>query len=273
MKETGKLEDYREHLFYRELSERTIGIYIRQAGLLLEYLNGENITKKTMLAYKKYLQGLERKASTTNLYIVAANSYLKYAGYEDCTIRTERIQKNRCLDNIISMEEYKEILSYTKESGREKYYHIIRVLVFTGIRISELSFLTVEVLSRGKFMVGNKGKIRQVYLPERLAVELMEYCRDRQIQSGVIFTGSSGRPISRVAVYKMLVHLAEMTGIEKKKVHPHSFRHLFAVTYMKQYADLTELADLLGHSSLETTRIYTATTAEEKRIRLNGLEF
>ncbi len=273
MKDTKDMREYAEYLFEKELSEGTISIYVRQAHLLLAYLDGRSITRKEMIQYKRHLGEKDRKVSTTNLYIVAVNSYLKYAGFAHCTIKTERLQKSRCLENVISMEEYRKMLSYAKESGRSKYYYILRVLVFTGIRISELSSLTVEVLSLGKFTVGNKGKTRVVYLAPKLIDELMEYCKMEKIQQGVIFTGKDRQPISRVAVYKMFIFLADMTGIEKKKAHPHSFRHLFAVTYMKQYADLTGLADILGHSSLETTRIYTATTAEEKRSRLNELAF
>lgn len=273
MRDTEELNKYADYLFQRELSQGTIGIYTRQAELLLDYLNDRPITKREMVTYKSLLHGQGRKAATVNLYIVAVNSYLKFAGYEDCTIRTERIQRNSYPENVISVGEYRQMIAYARESGHEKYYYLIRVLVFTGIRVSELAFLTAEVLPLGKFVVANKGRTREVYLPARLVAELNEYCRLEQIQSGVIFTGNSSRPISRIAVYKMLIRMADMVGVEKKKAHPHSFRHLFAVTYMKQYANLTELADILGHSSLETTRIYTATTPEEKRSKLDGLEF
>lgn len=273
MTKTKELNKYADYLFQRELSQGTIGIYTRQAELLLDYLNDRPITKREMVTYKSLLHGQGRKAATVNLYIVAVNSYLKFAGYEDCTIRTERIQRISYPENVISVSEYRQMIAYARESGHEKYYYLIRVLVFTGIRVSELAFLTAEVLPLGKFVVANKGRTREVYLPARLVAELNEYCRLEQIQSGVIFTGNSSRPISRIAVYKMLIRMADMVGVEKKKAHPHSFRHLFAVTYMKQYANLTELADILGHSSLETTRIYTATTPEEKRSKLDGLEF
>lgn len=273
MNKMNKFEDYEEYLIQRELAERTIKIYIRQAKQLHEYFGEKAITKKEMLAYKKYLLKQNRKVSSTNLYIVAANSYLRYIGLGDCTIKTERIQRRNSLENVINMEEYRRILACAKESRREKYYYIVRVLVFTGIRVSELAFLTVEALSAGKFVVVNKRKTRDVYLPERLIRELNDYCKAEQIGAGVIFMGNRQKAISRVAVYKMLIRLADIAEVEKEKVHPHSFRHLFAITYMKQYANLSELADLLGHSSLETTRIYTTTTAEEKRSRLNELDF
>lgn len=272
-KDKDHLDQYAEYLFRNELSEGTISIYRRQAALLLEYLQGRPITKEGMLEYKKFLTQQRKKPATVNLYIVAVNSYLRYAGYQDCTIKTAKVQRNRCLENVISAEEYRKMSEYARESGRIKYYYIIRVLVFTGIRIGELASLTVEVLSLGKFTVENKGKLREVYLPPRLTSDLSAYCREQQIETGVIFRGKGQKPIGRTAVYKMFLHLADMTGVEKKKAHPHSFRHLFAITYMRQYADLTELADILGHSNLETTRIYTATTAEEKRRKLDGLEF
>lgn len=272
-KEGKHLKGYEDYLFQKELSEGTIGIYRRQAALLLQYLEGRPVTKKEIIAYKHHLLEQNRKVSTTNLHIVAVNSYLKYAGYGDCTIRTSRLQRNRCLENVISMEEYRRILYCARESGRLKYYYIIKALAFTGMRVSELSFLTVEALASGRFAVGNKGKTRVVYLSAGLAEELAAYCREEKIESGVLFMGKGGNPISRIAVYKMLLRLADMAGVERKKAHPHSFRHLFAVTYMGRYADLTELADLLGHSSLETTRIYTVTTVEEKRRRLDGLGF
>lgn len=279
MEDTKELAAYRNNLLQRELSGGTVDIYLRQAQRLLAYLRQNRIaeiaelTKEHMLAYKKHLLSFGQKKATVNLYIVAVNSYLKYKGREDCIIKTERIQKNGCLENILSREEYQRMLDYARESGHEKYYFIMKVLSFTGIRVSELAFLTVEALALGKFTVDNKGKTREVYLPGGLAADIKNYCNANAIRSGVIFRGNRQRPISRNAVYQMLIRFADMVGIDKEKAHPHSFRHLFAVTYMKQYADLTELADILGHSSLETTRIYTATTAEERRRRLEGLNF
>lgn len=273
VKNTKDLKKYADYLFQKELSEGTIKIYVKQAELLLDYLKCREITKDEIIKYKKYLLAKERKITTTNLYIVAVNSYLKYAGYESCTIKTKKVQKNRCLENVIDMEEYQKILDYTLDSGRIKYYYIMRVLAFTGIRISELSFLTVEAIYAGKFTVANKGKIREVYLPEMLINELKAYCKKEGIASGVVFYGTAQKPISRIAVYKMFTQLADKAGVKKEKAHPHSFRHLFAVTYMGKYSNLPELADILGHSSLETTRIYTATSAEERRRKLNGLNF
>lgn len=268
---TSKIEGYKEYLQEAELSENTIRVYLKQARDFQDFLDGRVISKKETVAYKNHLLNQGREKTSTNLYIVAVNSFLKYAGFGECVLKTERIQKRQCPENILSREEYDKMLSYARESGRDKYYCIMRTLALTGIRVGELGDCTVEALSSGKFMTSNKGKTREIYLPDKLIRDLMEYCRNSHIKSGSIFLGNAGRAIGRTAVYKMLVHLADIVGVPKEKAHPHSFRHLFAVTYMEQFSNLFELADILGHSNLETTRVYTITTGEAKREKMNLL--
>lgn len=271
MERTKDLEEYLEYLKDKELAQRTIDIYLREAGRLTDYLSGKNITKGNMVDYKKYLLSYGYIPTTLNLYIVAANSYLKFLGHSECVIKCIRVQEKQSLDNIISFEEYHELLNYAKESGREKYYVILKTLAMTGIRVSELKFFTVEILNKKALFVSNKQKVREICLPEKLMKELRKYCQEFGIEEGIIFRGDGEKPISRTAVYKMLVKMADMVGIEKGKVHPHSLRHLFAITYMEHYANLFELADLLGHSSLETTRIYARSTIQKKGERINEL--
>lgn len=268
---TNEIGRYKEYLSEAELSDNTIRVYLKQARDFLNFLEERTITKKETVAYKSLLLGQGKKRTSTNLYIVAVNNFLKYAGFGECVVKTERIQKRQCPGNIISREEYGRLLAYAKESGRYKYYYIIRTLALTGIRIGELGDCTVEALACGKFVTSNKGRTREIYLPDKLIRDLEKYCSDSQILSGSIFLGNTGKAIGRTAVYRMLVRLADMAGVPKAKAHPHSFRHLFAVTYMEQYANLFELADILGHSSLETTRIYTVTTGEAKREKMNLL--
>lgn len=144
----------------------------------------------------------------------------------------------------------------------------MRTLALTGIRVSELQYITVETLETGRVQVYNKGKIRDVYLPDVLIRELKKFCREEKENDGIIFRGRGGDPINRITVYKMIAYLGDMVGIKKEKVHPHSFRHFFAISYIERYGNL---ADLLGHTSIETTRIYTTSTVEEKRRKLNNL--
>ncbi|MDE6386660.1 MAG: site-specific integrase [Lachnospiraceae bacterium] len=269
---TKELETFKEYLRCDELSERTQEIYLLYVKHFLIWLDGRNLTKYEVMDYKEIILKEEKKTATINLMITAVNRYLKFAGCEECTVRALRVQKRQCPDNILSIDEYRRMTAYARKVGQDKYYCIMRTLALTGIRVSELSGCTVEAVGQGGFEVENKGKRRNVYLPYKLTGDLRRYCEEAHIDDGVIFRGNHGTPISRVAVYKMFIKMAEKAGVPWKKAHPHSFRHLFAITYMQKYANLPELADILGHSSLETTRIYTTTTAEDKRRRMNELD-
>ncbi|MDE5698963.1 MAG: site-specific integrase [Lachnospiraceae bacterium] len=267
-----KMNRYAQYLIQKEFAENTRIVYLRQAKLFLDFMGDRDINKKQAIAYKQQLITGGKSPASINLYITALNCYLKYEGMDNCYIKTVRFRKNQCPDNIISTEEYQRLLLCAKKCGYQKYYCIMRTLAATGIRISELSGCTVEALHQGRFVICSKGRLREIYLPEKLIAELECYCVEEQITSGAVFLGNRDKPISRNAVYKMLIHVADIEGISRQKVHPHSFRHLFAVTYMKQYSDLPELADILGHSSLETTRIYTRNTSDERRKRMNDLK-
>ena len=244
---------------------------MRYAKEIERYSEGKMVIKKNVVTYKRELKQKGVAPATINLAVIAINKYLKFTGNSGSTVKTEKIQKRRSLENVMTTEEYYRMLGAAKDSGRYKYYHIMKTLTQTGIRISELRFFTVEILKEHKIQITNKGKTREIYLPDSLLEELKEYCEKEKITSGTVFQGNKGTPIGRAAVYKMLLRIGELAGVSREKIYPHSFRHLFAVTYMDHYGNLTELADILGHSSLETTRIYTLTTAEEKRRRMDCL--
>lgn len=267
----NNLSKYEAFLRNHELAEGTIKIYLRYAKQIEEYMQKAGASKQTVLEYKKELKQKEIAPATFNLAIISVNKYLKFCGYEEYTVKTQKLQKRRSLDNVISMEEYHQMLQLVRTGKRRKYYYIMKTLAQTGIRVSELKYFTVEILPKKKILVNNKGKTREIYLPDSLIQELLEYCSSENITTGVIFKGNTDKPIGRSSVYKMLVRIGTDAGIPKEKVYPHSLRHLFAVTYMNCYGNLTELADILGHSNLETTRIYTVSTAEEKRKRMDNL--
>lgn len=271
MGKTKEYERYVEYLIEEELTEGTRGIYLREAKDLDKYLSGRMITKKTMLGYKQYLGRQGIAPATQNLKITAVNRYLRFLDYDSCVIKSNRLQGGQSLEDVMTLDEYRALLQYAKKSGREKYYAIIKTLAMTGIRISELRYFTVEILEMGVIQITNKKKTREICLPEKLIGVLTDYCREIGKTRGVIFCGSGNQPISRIAVYNMLTKMADEIGLKKGKVHPHSFRHLFAVTYMAHFSNLFELADLLGHSSLETTRIYTRSTLKEKGKKMNEL--
>lgn len=263
---------FREYLEEQELSQATIRIYMRYIKKFMKYLDGEKITKKNVINYKVMLMESSYKITTVNLNIIAVNKFIRFFGKEDCVVKTKKYQRSRSLENVITEKEYKMLLDYAKESGREKYYLIMKVIALTGIRVSELQYITVEILDRGYAQIFNKGKAREIYLPDNLIPPLHTYCEKESIRSGEIFRGTTGAPISRTAVWKMLKYMADMVGIDKDKVYPHSFRHFFALSYMEHFSNIFELADILGHSDLSVTRIYATTSIEQKRKRMNCLD-
>lgn len=265
------IEDYRAYLTLEELAEGTRSIYLREAKRFMEFIKDEEITKSVVLGYKAHKNKSGLKVETINLHLVALNKFLTYLGKEACRIKLNRVQKCRTLNKVMSKKEYQSLCDYAWQSGHIKYYYIMRTLAGTGIRISELEYFTVESIRQGVIMVRNKGKNRAVFVPRGMILELETYCREMQIQTGAIFRGNTEKPISRNAVFQMLKRMADQVGVAQDKIYPHSFRHLFAVTYMEKYHNLSELADILGHSSLETTRIYLMGTAEEKQEKLGAL--
>lgn len=265
-----KLQEYKEFLEEKGLSSNTILLYVARAKDFTVSCPEWKRDKKIILQYVEKMKAFY-KPRTVNLYIISMNCYLKWEGYPEYTMKTQRIQARRSLNHILSLQEYHRMLDDAQQSGREKYYMIMRVLAGTGIRVSELAYITVEAVRNGSVDVCNKGKSREIYIPDALSETLLQYCRKKHIAEGILFEGVKGKAISRNAVWQMLVKIADEAGVDKKKANPHSFRHLFAKTYMNKYGNLAELGDILGHSSLETTRIYTISTVEEKRKRLDLL--
>lgn len=265
------LSEYRKYLVDTEKAGNTMVLYLRETEKFMDFVAEKTICKEVVMEYKRQLLKIYKKTSTINAKITAVNRYLEYAGLPECRVKTIKIQTRQCPENILTKGEYEALLSYALESGRQKHYLIMRTLALTGCRISELKGLTVQALSDGMYQVCNKGKVRDIYLPDKLIEELRCYCVERQITKGCVFLGNKGKPISRNGVYRMLQRMADMTGVPKEKAHPHSFRHLFALTYIDTYNNIGELADILGHSSLEITRIYMASSREQKRKKMNQL--
>lgn len=264
--------DYEMYLYQQELADATIALYMREAGKFIQFARDRKMNKALVLEYKKYMAGQKLAATTINQRIIAVNRYLRFGGYEDCVIKTNRIQRHVSIDNVITDNDYICLLEYAKKTGDDKYFAIMKTLALTGIRVSELRYITVENMETGHIVVENKGKIREVFLPDSLIKILKDYCENHHITTGSVFQGNKGAPISRMAVWNKLNRMAEKAGVDRKKGHPHGFRHYFALLYMKNYSNLFELADILGHSSLETTRIYAAATVEDKRRRMDQLD-
>ena len=261
-----KLSDFISELRHQEKSASTLSKYKADILKFIDYINhNEPISKDDTIAYKDYLFDQAYLPRSINSYVVALNKYLFWLKLDELTIRKLKMQQRYSIDNVLSPTDYKRLQRYAKTLGYEELSMIMKVIVSTGIRISELKFFTVDAIKSFYIHVRNKGKDRDIILTQELARELRKYCREKKINKGPIFT------LSPKQVWYRLQKIATMAKINKDKAHPHSLRHLFAKEYMSAFNNPLELADHLGHSSLETTRIYSRTTNEEKRKKLENM--
>lgn len=254
-----------------ELSSSTIAKYVADINQWLS-IAPEKISKASILDYKENLCK-NYKVASVNSKIISINRYLKWLGIKELTVKTKRIQNPSGLENMITKECYLKMLRYADARNKRKQYCIMKTIAQTGIRIGELKYVTVEAVKEGSTVVWNKGKYRTVYFTDNLCHELLRYCAEIDCVTGVIFYGrENGKAITPGAVWKSLKYIARQVDVPEAMVYPHSFRHLFAKEYMRKVGDISELADLLGHSRLETTWIYTKTTSDEKRRKLGLLD-
>ena len=201
------------------------------------------------------------------------NSFFVFLERHDCRVKTLKIQKQifAPLERELTRAEYERLLSTAQTLHKQRLYLLMQTVCSTGIRISELHFITVSALYRETAEIRCKGKIRQVFLPKKLCRILLRYAKEQNIRSGPVFVTRGGKPLDRSNVWSEMKKLCEHAGVSKEKVFPHNLRHLFARTYYAQQKDIVRLADVLGHSNINTTRIYTMETGEEHRKQLEKL--
>lgn len=259
-----------------EKSANTIKKYEHGVRRFVDTLPDDcEITKSHTLAYKETLLNSGYKPATISSYIIVMNKYLKWLGVPDLRVKQLKVQRKSSLSDVLTPDEYKRLLRKARAYGQQDTYLIMKVLANTGIRIGELKYFTVENLKGNYLQINNKGKIRTVPIRQDLARELRKYCRDNKIREGTIFPGKNkGKQLTVSTIWRRLQKLAGELKIKKSKIHPHSFRHLFAKQFLKENTNgLAELADILGHESLETTRIYLVSTDAEKKKKLEGLKY
>lgn len=255
-----------------EKSRATIRKYGREIRRLNAFLDGREPTKALMLEYRERLRR-QYKPQTVNGKLSAVHAYLKWAGREDCRVRFLSVQRRAFIDRSreLSQEEYRRLLGAPRGRCGDRMNLLLLTICATGIRVSELKYVTVEALKRGCAEISLKGKIRVILLPRALRERLRGYAKKHGIRSGCIFCTRSGRPLDRSNIWRDMKRLAQRAQVEASKVFPHSLRHLFARTYYAAEKDLSHLADILGHSSVETTRIYVAASQQEHERVLSRL--
>ncbi len=264
------IEEYKNYLMEEEKSESTIKKYGHDVKRMLEYIKDAGLTKSILLNYKEYLVK-EYKPASVNSMIAAANSFLEFIGCGDLKIKPLKIQRPTFIESEkeINRDEYEKLLKMAKQCGNTRLMLIIETLASSGIRISELMFVTVEAVNTGKAEINCKGKHRTVLLTKQLCKVLKEYIRLKNIKRGSVFISKRGNPVDSSNIRKEMKKLADLANVDKRKVYPHNFRHFFARIFYSNEKDLVRLADILGHSSINTTRIYTA---ESGAVHLQQLE-
>lgn len=269
MKRIGSatLTEFEEFLRAGEKSKNTIEKYMRDLRAFCDYLNGRQISKMAVMEYKASLVQ-KYEVTSANSMIAAINAYLRFVGRTDCCIKQFKIQKRTFCpeEKELTKAEYIRLVSTAKEKGNERLNLIIQTICGTGIRVSELRFITVEAVKKGEVAVTSKNKTRTVFIVRELQRKLLKYVRNMGITTGCIFVTKMGKPVNRCNIWREMKALCEQAGVSPNKVFPHNLRHLFARTFYSIEKDIAKLADLLGHSSINTTRIYIITTgAEHKR--------
>lgn len=263
-------ENYANYLTNCELGEKTVAKYIADVERFFTFLNGKNADFSAVMDYKAMLIN-KYKTSSVNSYLISLNRYLKWVDRKDLCVKLLKCQRAYFTNDELSVGDYHKMLTYAAECNI-KWYLLMRCLGSTGIRIGELKFITVEALECGMAEVYFKSKQRTIIIPEELRLKLLYFCDEENITKGAVFL-NKGRtaPLNSSVIWRNLKQIAENSGVDKTVVYPHNFRHMFARTYMNIYNNILELADILGHSSIETTRIYTKASKESQRKRLEEL--
>ncbi len=272
----GALEEFRKKLIEEEKCRATIEKYLHDVQtFFMDYEKGSVITKENVILYKQKLIEQQYAIATVNGILASLNSFFKKMNWHDCIVKSLKIQRAafRSQERELSKQEYYRLLKAAKKAGNLRLYYLMQTICSTGIRVSELKFITVEAVKNGRAIVSLKGKNRLVLLPTALCRELKRYTKERKIQSGSIFISKNGRPLDRSNIFKEMKALCENANVDRKKVFPHNLRHLFACIYYKEEKDIAHLADILGHSSVETTRIYLriSCTEQERQMERLGL--
>ena len=269
----SELSAFEAHLRSEDRSSGTVGKYLRDGAEFAAWLGCRKLTRETANRWREHLVKTGYAPATINSMLSAVNHLLKFLGQEDCKIRFLRVQRKafREQNRELTRAEYQRLLDTAAEQGQKRLGLLMETICSTGIRVSEVQYITVEAAQQGRAEVSLKGKIRSILLPAKLCRKLLKYAKKNKTASGEIFLTGSGKPVSRKQIWREMKALCKKAGVESSKVFPHNLRHLFATTFYKACRDIVKLADVLGHSSIDTTRIYLMTTGAEHARQLEKL--
>lgn len=265
-----QISAFRSRLIQEEAASSTVSRYTGIVRAFSAYLGDRGLTKEILLEWR---EDIEAAPSTVNVAAAAMNRFLAFMGRLDLTMKYVKVQRSifRPAEKELTKEDYKKLVETAEKLKKTRLARAIESICALGIRVSELKFLTVEALNGKSVTIRNKGKIRTILLSADLARKLKKYAREAGITEGEVFVTRSGRSLSRTQLWAEMKELCKEAGVDGEKVFPHNLRHLFALTYYRRHKDIVKLADLLGHSSVDTTRIYLIMSGEEHRRELEAL--
>lgn len=269
------LENFARKLREEERSAGTIENYLRHVKAFADWTAGTSITKELATSWKEHLVASGYCPGTVNTMLVSLNRFFEFMAWRDCRVKTLRVQRRLFREDSkeLTKPEFERLVAAAKTAGRERLVLLLETICSTGIRVSEVKYITVEALRLGKAEISMKGKIRTVLLPNKLCRKLLKYCKKRKAVSGEVFLTRNGTSLSRKQIWAEMKSLCALAKVAPSKVFPHNLRHLFARVFYKVCRDVAQLADVLGHSSIETTRIYLISTGVEHAHTLGMLHF
>ncbi len=261
------------YLKSEEKSENTIEKYIRDVRAFAAYVSETNITKESVISYKNKLISDNYAVRSINSMLASLNGLFSFLGWTDLKVKSIKLQRQIYCpeEKELTKAEYMRLVNTAKQKGNERLNLLIQTICGTGIRVSELQYVTVESVKCGEAVASLKGKTRSVFVVRELQKKLLRYAAEQKITSGAIFITRNGKPMSRTNIWREMKSLCEQAGVNPQKVFPHNLRHLFARTFYGIEKDIAKLADILGHSSINTTRIYIITTGNEHRQRMENM--
>lgn len=269
-----QLQEFKEYLKNEERESSTIAKYLHDVQVFVGWLGEKEITKEKLTCYKEYLIEKKYNPKTINGILSAINKFLTFVGQSELKVKYLRIQRQlfRNSNRELTQAEYLKLINKAQELGKERLSLLMQTICATGIRVSELKYINIETVKAGKAEISLKGKIRTILLTGKLCKKLLKYAKHKKITSGEIFITRSGRGLGRKQIWAEMKALCKKSGVSAGKVFPHNLRHLFARAFYRVCKDVAKLADVLGHSSIETTRIYLISTGAEHLQTLNKLQ-
>lgn len=270
--ENAQLHGFEMFLREEERSDATIEKYMRDINGFDDFIGDRELCKQSVMEYKQRLS--EGYALTSaNSMIAAVNAFLRFCGWQELCVKRFRLQRQAYCseEKELTRCEYLRLIEAANQKRDIRLGLIMQTICATGIRVSELPYITVEALHAGEAVVRCKGKNRRVFIVSGLKKKLLRYVKERKIVSGAVFVTRSGKPISRTNIWKGMKSLCERAQVALSKVFPHNLRHLFARTFYDMEKDIAKLADILGHTSINTTRAYIVTTGAEYRRKMENM--